>query len=377
MRIALNLIALRPESQAGVERFARSLLGSLRLSEQIKLIIHTRSEVSPEIILGKEFIQNHTATFLSRWKCNSTFSRLFIEMVWLSFRTYFFDTVFSINNFGPIFGKKEQTRVVVIHDVWFLDDEFNGQHLKKYLFALLIKLQLNSTARVVTVSEFSRKAISEKLKVSTNKITVIPNCLPPDPELQIDKSYSEELESKLVNKTKKFFLMVGSDRPNKNIFLAVKAYVIYAQSCSNPLALRVVGTFSESFKSKLLSVIPDDLAMDFLVAGYVDDNDYRVLLRNSVGLIFPSLYEGFGIPVIEAMNVGKRVLISKGTVCEEIAGDCGVVVDGTNERSISRGLKNLGTDFEGKFSATCISRSDCFKNCGELGKLLQDLLENT
>ena len=127
MRIALNLIALRPESQAGVERFARSILGSLRLSEQIKLIIHTRSEVSPEIILGKEFIQNHTATFLSRWKCNSTFSRLFIEMVWLSFRTYFFDTVFSINNFGPIFGKKEQ--IFQIFGSKFERESYIGTHI--------------------------------------------------------------------------------------------------------------------------------------------------------------------------------------------------------------------------------------------------------
>ena len=95
----------------------------------------------------------------------------------LGFTFFKQDVTLSINNFGPLFGKIGQKRVVVVHDVWFMSDVYEGGKLSKYVFRLLLALQLWNTHTVVTVSKFSKDEIIKYFNFSPDKIVVVPNCL--------------------------------------------------------------------------------------------------------------------------------------------------------------------------------------------------------
>ncbi len=88
-------------------------------------------------------------------------------------------------------------------------------------------------------------------------------------------------------------------------------------------------------------MVPQELAESVIMRGFVSDNEYRQLIKGCIGLVFPSLYEGFGIPIVEAMVLGKQILVSQGTVCEEIAGEFGIPIDAKDEYQISLGLSQL------------------------------------
>ena len=342
MRIGLNLIALRPKQGAGVERFARNVVGSMRFGHDHKLWVGIRADARLANLLGEHFVSANTVGAVSRWRSLGTISRLLIEMILLCSKTYSLDAVLSINNFGPLVGKPGQRRVVVIMDVWFLESVFDGSWLKRCLFEVLIRIQLLSTTHIVTISEFSKEAIIRHLKVDEKRITVVHPCVPPS-FITIDGSAKENPTDAVMDPVfpGEYFLMVGSNRPNKNIWRGVHGYLEFARRTINPPSVCIVGHYSDGYKDRLKSVISADLAPLVVIRGFVSDEEYRQLIEGCIGVVFPSLYEGFGIPIVEAMESGKKILVSEGTVCEEIAGKFGISVDAKDELQISLGLAAL------------------------------------
>ena len=342
MRIGLNLIALRSTPGAGVERFARNVIGSMRLGDDQSLWIGIRAGAKLTNLLGEQFLNANIVATVSNWHSWGTTSRLLIEMIFLCWKTYSLDVVLSVNNFGPLVGKSGQRKVVVIHDVWFLDSGFDGNWIKKRLFGALIRIQLLSTTHIITVSEFSKKAIVCHLNVDEKIVSVVPNCVPPG-LLTMDDSLEGDRQKKVTDSAvlHEYFLMVGSDRPNKNIWRGVQGYLKFVKTRANPPFLYIVGHYTDNYKAKLRSVVPQELAELVVMRGFVSDKEYRQLIKGCIGLVFPSLYEGFGIPIVEAMVLGKQIVMSQGTVCEEIAGEFGISVDAKDELQISLGLAAL------------------------------------
>ena len=159
-----------------------------------------------------------------------------------------------------------------------------------------------------------------------------------------------------------YLLMIGSDRPNKNIWRGLQGYIEFARTSTSFPALCIVGHYADAFQAELASVIPKSLRSRVYIRGFVSDTEYQELFSGCTGVLFPSLYEGFGIPVAEAVSQGKRVLVSQGTVCEEIAGSFGIVVDTRDISQVSLGIVKLLRPgrrciFRGIFSEfECISR---------------------
>ena len=145
MKIGFNLISLRVEQHTGVETYTRNLVGSLNAQKNQTFLIALRNKASLSMTLGEKFFSNNPLTTLSQWSVNSTVLRIPLEMIILSLRMFTFDRILSVNNFGPLFEKRGQKRFVIIPDLWFLDKSYNGSVLLKYLFYLLIRIQLLST----------------------------------------------------------------------------------------------------------------------------------------------------------------------------------------------------------------------------------------
>jgi glycosyltransferase involved in cell wall biosynthesis len=168
------------------------------------------------------------------------------------------------------------------------------------------------TARLATVSDFSRRELSELFGLAADSIVVAPNGWEHLARLAPRRGAVDKLTGGAP-----FFVTVGNLTANKNLAVAVKAFGLLPPGTAK---LVVVGRADASIFGQASAGVAHP---DVIFAGRLDDEDMAELLRDSRALIFPSIYEGFGIPPLEAMQAGTRVLASTAEavieVCEGVA----------------------------------------------------------
>ncbi|MGI9317393.1 MAG: glycosyltransferase family 4 protein [bacterium] len=251
-------------------------------------------------------------------------------MLILPFFTYCDDVVLSVNNFGPIWGKLKQSRILVIHDVWFMSPGYEGGKLKKFAFKFLLSVQIKRSSKIVTVSDFSKRELSRYFDVPQSSIGLVENCIGRVISPQSNKAGDS-----------KALLLIGSERKNKNIYRSIAGYDLFRKLHPDlSIKLIVIGKYSEHFFSEIKKSFPTFIT-DIDLVGYISETELRDAYEKCRGVLFPSLYEGFGLPAVEALLYGKPVLVSENTACSEILGDLAITVDATNPKDIAGGIEKL------------------------------------
>lgn len=134
-----------------------------------------------------------------------------------------------------------------------------------------------------------------------------------------------------------YLLFIGTLQPRKNIARLVRAFTLWKQSHpESDLGLVLAGGKGWLFDESWLNG-----AEDIYLTGYIDESDKGPMMRHAMGLVFPSLYEGFGFPVIEAMHVGTPVIASNTSSLPELVGEAGLLVDPLNEQAIASAIDLL------------------------------------
>lgn len=178
----------------------------------------------------------------------------------------------------------------------------------------------NDVAKVVTVSNFSKRVIHEKLGVQLDAIDVIYNGV--NTEIFECRSIDKPIEEP-------YFLHISNDESRKNVDRIIAAYRSLPQNTRWPLVL------------KLSSNREVDIPGVKLIKERLSERDIASLYKSAGALVFPSIYEGFGIPIIEAMATGCPVITSKNTACQEVAGDFATLVSATSVSSISKAMEKM------------------------------------
>jgi len=176
-----------------------------------------------------------------------------------------------------------------------------------------------------------------------------------------DKEKCREQIAAKFGVTGPFLLYVGRLQERKNLPRLLSAYArLRKEGVDEKLVL--VGKKDWMFGNIHANVESLGLATSVIFAGYAPSTDLPAFYNAAEAFVFPSIFEGFGLPVIEAMACGLPVLTSFGSSLEEIAGDAAVLVDPLSEESIARGLgKLLGDkDFRVKLGQAGLVRSACF-----------------
>jgi glycosyltransferase involved in cell wall biosynthesis len=195
--------------------------------------------------------------------------------------------------------------------------------------------------KIVTVSEFSKKEIIKYLGVDDNKIVVMPN--------GVDFSiYHTNYTCDQVNEVKgkyqikgEYLLYLGTLEPRKNITRMLQAYALMKKSTLTVPKLVLAGRKGWMYDSIFETVKELHLEEDVIFTGYIEADDAPILMKGAEAFLFPSIYEGFGMPPLEAMACGTPVLVSDTTSLPEVVGDAGILVDPMSVQSICEGMKLL------------------------------------
>jgi glycosyltransferase involved in cell wall biosynthesis len=284
------------QTRAGTARYLKSLLRELRARDDVE--ITTRS--------------------FGRADRLSTIAR---DALWYPFalgRVRDADVLHCPTYRGPL--RSAVPLVVTVHDlaVYRHPDAFN-RWTRTYSPQLVPRV-LAAARRVIAVSDFTRRELVELLHVPEEKIRVIPNGV--DDRFSSDGPAAEG----------EYVLAVGTLEPRKNLPRLVEA------ARRNDVELRVVGARGWG------GVEIGGNGVRWL--GEVSDEQLASLYRGALCLAYPSVYEGFGIPVLEAMACGAPVVTSRGTAMEEVADGAAVLVDPSDPADLAAGIARAAAERE-------------------------------
>jgi len=223
------------------------------------------------------------------------------------------DLLINLAGSAPLF---KHYQICTFHDAAIFDFPKAYTIGFKFWYRFLFWIQSRFCLRVITVSQFSRQRLSFHLGVPISRISVVPNGASHFANHSTD--CADDVISRLNITPKKYFLVVASDNPSKNIRALLQAFI----SIELPdLYLVIVG----GRNSSVFSGASDDKPFSFdprvICTGRLKDRELKSLYKNALAFVFPSLYEGFGIPPLEAMSCDCAVLASDIAAIPEVCGD--------------------------------------------------------
>lgn len=234
---------------------------------------------------------------------------------------------------GPLLYKRQ---IISVHDMAFKYYKETFSRGFSMIYNFMVPKIARRCLHVFTVSNASKKDICKELKISSEKVSVVYNGL-----TEVFKK--EALNSNRINQKEKYLLTVSSHHPRKNYQRLIKAFSVIKDKS---LKLYIVGNKISHFSDELGNSSSDyNGRIKFL--SNVTDKELVSYYENALLFVFPSLYEGFGIPVIEAMSKGLPCVISDIPVFKEIGDESVIYVDPNNVNSIADGIER-GLKLEGK-----------------------------
>ncbi len=235
--------------------------------------------------------------------------------------------------------------VATIHDLAFehLPETFTRRG------SLQLKLTVRRTARraarIATVSDFSRRDLIRTYGLPADKVQVTYNGIESHfSPLPRSAGEAEEVRRQFGIE-RDFILAVGSLQPRKNLVRLIRAYAkLRTEQAGFNHQLVIVGRKLWLADEVLAEVSRRDWAEDVILTGYVGDDDLPALYRSATAFVYPSLFEGFGLPPLEAMACGTPVVTSNTSSLPEVAGDAALLIDPYDQSSIEDALLRIVQD---------------------------------
>ncbi len=226
--------------------------------------------------------------------------------------------------------------LTVIHDLNFNHfPEFIPWHVRKYYYTFFPKFALKAK-RIATVSEYTKNDISKTYKIDKSKIDVVYNGANIN-YLPISEDKKKLIQDKYTN-GKQYFLFIGTIHPRKNLKNLLLAFDKYKLTTNNDIKLLVVG--SKKWWTNDLDKAYNNMRFktDVIFFGRASESQLKDIIPSALALTYPSFFEGFGIPILEAFYSGIPVLTSASSSMPEVGGDAAIYVNPSSVDSILNGL---------------------------------------
>jgi glycosyltransferase involved in cell wall biosynthesis len=238
-------------------------------------------------------------------------------------------------------------RLLMVHDLIPVKaSEFVGSNLTPYFNEILKSINYNKDW-IVCNSEFTRQEFCEYTRMSPERTFVTP--LAADSHFQPVHELNCIAEARHRYKVPEgdYFLCLASQlEPRKNLSHLIRCFMrLITENPTIDINLVLIGT-NRYKRTELDSISQDILQFQnrVIFTGYVQDEDLSILYSDATAFIFPSLYEGFGLPILEAMQCGTPVITSNSTSLPEVAGDAAILIDSKDEDALCQAMLNLLSD---------------------------------
>lgn len=241
----------------------------------------------------------------------------------------------NLCNTGPLAYSRQ---IVTLHDIAFLHQpKWYGRRFY-YFYRFLIPRLVRRSAKIVTDSEFSRRQIIERLRVASNRVAVVPCAVSSNFREPARKRAAPERPA--YPRYSRYIVAVSSLDPRKNLERLILAFRALN---STELELRIVGSTSRVFAGTKVKTLSEGVP-GVRFCGRISDEAMAELYGEAEFSVFPTLYEGFGLPPLEAMACGCPVVVSGVTSLPEVCGDAAHYVDPYSVEDIARGMRDVLND---------------------------------
>jgi glycosyltransferase involved in cell wall biosynthesis len=271
-----------------------------------------------------------------------------------------FHTKFTV----PLFSRIPS--VMIAHGAsWFVRPDIYPNKLDLAYIRLFMPLYCRKTSAIIANSDLTRDDYIRVLRVPPEKISTVRLGMNRDFKV-IEESQHLDSMRKKYSLPDRYIISVIKYDPRKNFENIIKAFRLLRQRL--PVKLVVAGIGCEKYRDEY-RMGEDGTDQDVSFLGWVDQQDLPALYNMASCMLFPSVYEEFGIPTVEAMACGCPVVVSETGALPELTGDAGVIVDPFNPESIADGLESLMGNEENRkrHASLCLERSKMFswQRCAE------------
>jgi len=329
LHVGLNLIFLVPGQTGGMEVAARETIARLACREDVRLTAFVNREAAgtawgPGV---REVVVPVRATDRVQWVLGEQ-----LLLPWLA-RKAGVDVLHSMGGTGPVAGGRR--RVTTIHDLNYKLVPEAHLGIRGRVMALLVPAAAWRSHRVLVDAESTREDLRTHLRLPPGRVDVVPLAAPP-PRPDAATPAAELRERLGLAAGERIVLSVSAKRPHKNLVRLLAAM--------EGLDATLVTTGYRTEHARELERLAAASPARILMPEWVSGEDLEGLYALADVLAFPSLYEGFGLPVLEAMARGVPVVTSARGSLREVAGDAAVVVDPESVEAIRDGLRRVLDD---------------------------------
>ena len=333
MKIAIIADPLDNQS-AGVHTYTKQLVQALIEHDTENEYVIIREKKDPNLPLKQIAIPN------IRLPIGFASLRLFF-IIPLILRFQKVDAVLEPAHFGPFNLPKRIKRITMIHDLTpILFPQFHRFH-SQLLQRIFLKRILRRTDLILSNSQYTSKDLIKVFPFTKSKIKTI--LLGRDPDFQPTSS-RVYLERKGIDAL--YFINTGTIEPRKNLIVLLDAYRLFREKTKAKVNLLIVGKKGWKTEEFYAHLENHPYRKDIILTGYVDKEELIELYSHALALVYPSLYEGFGLPILEALSCGTQVICSNNSSLPEVGGNVTLYFDHEKENELLSHMHSVFQNFE-------------------------------
>jgi glycosyltransferase involved in cell wall biosynthesis len=335
MHVALNLAFLIPGEMGGLDLYARRLSEALAERDDVRLTLLLSRPAAAERgwrdlggVVGLPVDPRRRAEWVLADQVHVPVAAARVGA----------DVVHSLASTGPTWGPV--ARVVTVHDLNYLVHPETHFGLRALGMQILVPAAARRSRRVIVSSYATREDVVHHLRLRPDKVDVVPLALGHAP--MRPSRTREEVRGEVGARNRPMLLTVSAKRPHKNL---VRLLGALARLPSERRPVLLIPGYPTPHESELRARA-DELGISAQVRflGWVSDADLESLYRAADAFVFPSLQEGFGLPVLEAMARGVPVATSGRASLAEVVGEAALLFDAEDEESIARAVERMLLD---------------------------------
>ncbi len=331
LRIAIDASRTTIAARTGTENYALQLIRALLdLHSPHRIALYFRDDPRPDLFGDYPNVRRKVIPFARLW----THLR-FAAALWADRPDVTFVPAHSLPFVFP--GRA----VATVHDLGYRF--FPGAHpgFERRYLDLTTRTTARRATRILADSEATRRDLVSQYGVDASKIDVVYPGVEGLQRAPDDRIAAARAKYGLRGR---YLLFLGTLQPRKNIRRLIEAFVCYLQNhAEDDISLALAGKRGWLIDD-VLSEVQKTQQARIVMPGYIADEDVAAVFSGALALVFPSLYEGFGFPVLEAMRCGTPVLCSNTSSLPELAGDAAILVDPLDVRAIADGIGRLVGD---------------------------------